>query len=66
MALGDRNKLNRLEELKGKLFSKNYQAKIEHRDSFSHLNRREVLDSWENKKRLNLAPEINFYENLHV
>ena len=51
MSTNDRNKLNRLEELKGKLFSKSYQTKIEHRDSFSHLNRREVLDSWKTKEK---------------
>lgn len=51
MSTNDRNKLNRLEELKGKLFSKSYQTKIEHRDSFSHLNRREVLDSWKPKEK---------------
>ena len=51
MSTNDRNKLNRLEELKGKLFSKSYQTKIEHRDSFSHLNRKEVLDSWKTKEK---------------
>ncbi|MFA5791933.1 MAG: hypothetical protein WC884_02760 [Candidatus Paceibacterota bacterium] len=52
MSLDDRNKLNRLEELKSKLFSKNYKTKIEHRDSFSHLDKREVMDSWENKEKV--------------
>jgi hypothetical protein len=47
MPLDDRNKLNRLEELKGKLFSKNYQTKIEHRDVFSHLPKRDIMDSWD-------------------
>ncbi len=46
MPFDDRNKLNRIEELKNKLFSKNYQTRIEHRDSFTHPDRREVPDSW--------------------
>jgi hypothetical protein len=51
MPLDDRNKLNRLEELKSKLFRKNYQTKIEHRDVFSHLPRKDVLDSWKTKEK---------------
>lgn len=49
----DRNKLNKVEELKSKLFSRNYKTRIEHRDSFSRLERGEVLDSWETKKEEN-------------
>jgi hypothetical protein len=48
----DRNKLNRLEELKNKLFSKNYQARIEHRDSFSNLPRKDVSDSWKSEEKV--------------
>ena len=47
----DRNKLNRLEELKSKLFSKNYQTKIEHRDDFSRFHGKEVLDFWKIKEK---------------
>ena len=46
MALNDKNKLNRLEELKGKLFSKNYQTHIEHRENFSHTGHNNLPDSW--------------------
>ena len=46
MAEGDRNKLNRIEELKRKLFSKNYKTEIEHRDSFTHLESSNVPDHW--------------------
>jgi hypothetical protein len=52
MPLDDRNKLNRLEELKNKLFSKNYQTKIEHRDIFSRFRRKDVLDSWKPKEKV--------------
>lgn len=46
MALNDRNKLNRIEELKSKLFSKSYQGDIEHRASFLHSKKIDVPDSW--------------------
>src|SRR3989344_5058379 len=46
MPLDDKNKLNRLEELKDKLFSKSYQTKIEHRDSYSRAPVNDVTDSW--------------------
>lgn len=46
MLSNDPNKLNRLEELKSKLFSKTYQTKIEHRDNFSRSNKNQVIDSW--------------------
>lgn len=46
MPLSDGNKLNRIEELKNKLFSKSYKVKIEHRDNFTHLDKRDVPDSW--------------------
>lgn len=51
MSLNDGDKLNRIEELKRKLFSKNYQTKFEHRDSFMRLKRPNVLDSWADVKK---------------
>ncbi|MSU44575.1 hypothetical protein EXS45_00070 [Candidatus Nomurabacteria bacterium] len=48
MSLNDRDKLNRIEELKGKLFSKNYQPKVEHRDRFTRFSRNDIPDVWEN------------------
>lgn len=48
----DGNKLNRIEELKSKLFSKNYQVKIEHRDNFSHLHRKDIPDAWESGAKI--------------
>lgn len=47
MPPNDPNKLNKLEDLKSKLFSKNYQTHVEHRDGFSPRNQKEVMDSWE-------------------
>jgi hypothetical protein len=46
MPPNDNDKLNRIEELKNKLFSKNYQTKIEHRDSFTHINKKDIPDVW--------------------
>ena len=46
MPLDDRNNLNKVEELKSKLFSKNYKTQIEHRDVFSPVQKKEVADSW--------------------
>lgn len=48
--MDDREKLNRIEELKSKLFSKNYQVKTGVRDSFVRQPKKEVLDSWKKKE----------------
>ncbi|MEK7471118.1 MAG: hypothetical protein AAB623_00515 [Patescibacteria group bacterium] len=63
MSLDDMNKLNRLEDLKSKLFSKNYKTKIEHRDVFSHLYKNEALDSWKTKEKVefNTDAEDKFF-----
>ncbi len=52
MPLNDGDKLNRIEELKSKLFSKNYQTKIEHRDGFSHIKKVDIPDGWEKSKNI--------------
>lgn len=51
MPLNDRDKLNRIEELKSKLFSKNYQTKIEHRDRFTSFKRNDIPDVWDNGQK---------------
>ncbi|MBI3888427.1 hypothetical protein HY311_01390 [Candidatus Nomurabacteria bacterium] len=61
MPLDDRNKLNRLEELKERLFSSNYKTKIEHRDEYSRLRRDEVSDSWGDKQKPEPDTEDNFF-----
>lgn len=65
MPLSDRNKLNRIEELKSKLFSKNYETRIEHRDNFTHLNRQTVSDSWEDDEE-KLGSEEKFFMRTSV
>lgn len=58
MSLNDGEKLNRVEELKSKLFSKNYRTKLEHRDRFTHSKRDNVPDVWESENNVgdNSAP----------
>lgn len=43
----DSNKLNRIEELKTKLFSRNYTVETHHRDSFGDPSKNNVPDSWQ-------------------
>ena len=50
MLLHDKDKLNKIEELKSKLFNKNYQTRIEHHDNFPHFQKRRVMDFWEKKE----------------
>ncbi len=57
-----RDKLNKIEELKSKLFNKNYQTRIEHRESFPHFQKREVMDSWDKKENV----KSNFRENFFM
>ncbi len=58
----DRNKLNRIEELKSKLFDKDFKVKMEHRDNFPHFQQKEVMDSWGE----NESVETNFEENFFM
>lgn len=51
MLTNDREKLNRIEELKSKLFNKNYQTKVEHRDTFSHTSRGNIPDTWQDGEK---------------
>ncbi|MDR3519392.1 MAG: hypothetical protein P4L63_00670 [Candidatus Pacebacteria bacterium] len=63
MPSDDKNNLNRLEELKSKLFSKNYQTKIEHRDVFSHAQRNDLEDSWEKVEKDSSGVASRFFMN---
>ncbi len=69
MPLNDGDKLNRIEELKNKLFSKNYQAKLEHRDRFTRLKKSDVPDAWEDGNKSSadlLAPQDKFFMKTSV
>src|ERR1035437_10061684 len=61
MPADDRNNLNKLENLKSKLFSKNYQTKIEHRDVFSYTERKGVEDSWKTDEKVDSEMEDRFF-----
>lgn len=50
MSLNGKNKLNKIEDLKSKLFSRGYKTKLEHRESFPHFQNKEVAESWEKKE----------------
>ncbi len=66
MLPNDRNKLNRIEELKNKLFSKNYQPHIDHRDTFSHPHISDIRDSWEDTKAAEPEEDGNFKEKFFM
>ena len=51
MQLNDQEKVNNIEELKRKLASKTFQPGFEHRDSFKHVDKQEVPDSWESETK---------------
>ena len=59
MPLNDRDKLNRIEELKDKLFSKNYQVKSGHHDRFIDLKRNDVSDVWESDNNIPIDYSLN-------
>lgn len=61
MSLHDKDKLDKIEELKSKLFNKNYQTRIEHRDNFPHFKKLDVVDSWEKKDEMESNFEDNFF-----
>ena len=46
----DQGKVNKIEDLKRRLFSQSYKTKIEYRDSFPHQNNVSVSNSWESSK----------------
>ena len=62
MLSNDGDKLNKVEELKSKLFNKNYQTKTEHHNSFPHFKKGEVMDSWVKKE----STEPDFQEKFFM
>lgn len=61
MAQNENDRLNRIEELKGKLFSKNSPTKAEHRDSFTHIDEKDVAESWQDKGKAVAAYSGKFF-----
>ncbi|MBP9715425.1 MAG: hypothetical protein KBD52_02995 [Candidatus Pacebacteria bacterium] len=65
MAEGDDEKLNNIEKLKGKLFSKSYSTKIEYRDSFSSNKKNLTPETW-TEKSSNPSNVHKFFKNTSV
>ncbi len=65
MPLNDGNKLNRIEELKSKLSSRNYQTRIEHRDRFSHADKTDIPDVWEDGQK-NKTDSFDFQDKFFM
>ena len=57
MPPADKDKLNKLEELKNKLFTKNYEVKTSRLDSFSS-NNKNVQDSWNDKEEVEIGTRV--------
>src|SRR3989344_7614305 len=55
MELNDGEKLNSVEKIKNKLFSRSDKTEIEHRDIFTHRDQRDVPTSW---KRENIGQNV--------
>ncbi len=61
MPLNEKEKLNRLEDLKTKLFSKGFQSKIERHEGFAHHKKKDVPDHW-NKEAVDKVDSVEkFY-----
>ena len=58
--LDEGEKLNRIEDMKSKLNNKNYEAKIEHHNSFVYKIERDVPDSWGERKKNGSFFQDNF------
>jgi len=66
MLQDDREKLNRIEEMKSKLNNKNYEAKIEHRNSFTYKIEKDVPDSWGEKQKTRFPFQEQFLKKTSV
>ncbi|MBI5139222.1 hypothetical protein HZA26_01285 [Candidatus Nomurabacteria bacterium] len=59
MSIEDKDKLNRVEELTRRLFSKNYEPKAKHHSDFTYINKKDVPDSWPEE-----VPRMDFSERV--
>ncbi len=66
MPQADREKLNRIEELKTKLYSKNYRPRSGHQDEFSSGQKKDVPDSWNDKDKSKLSSGEKFFVKTSV
>lgn len=66
MSSDDENKLNRIEELKNKLFSQNYKMRIDHRDSFSRHQAGTIPEDWNVSVKEKLQAGEKFFNTSSV
>src|ERR1035437_8019547 len=57
----DKEKLNRLEDIKTKLFSKNYLPRIQRHDVFGYKFQKEVPESWKTEKGFDSESSQQFF-----
>lgn len=60
--MDDREKLNRIEDLKSRLSSKNYKMKTRMHDTFIRRPAKEIKDSWEKKEKIVLDLGDKFFQ----
>ncbi|MEX2052207.1 MAG: hypothetical protein WD991_00735 [Candidatus Paceibacterota bacterium] len=61
MSLNDPTRLNKIEDLKNKLFSKSYKARPAHHDRFTRLESGEIRDSWGSKAQVGADLGARFF-----
>lgn len=54
----DRDKLNKLEQLKSRLFNRSYKVDVSHRDPFSHLENKDVPEGWKQEPHMNIGEKF--------
>lgn len=59
--LDDKDKINRLDDLKSKLFSRNYETRVVHHEHFSEENEIKVKDDWSDNASLNISKREQFF-----
>ena len=57
----EQEKLNRIEDMKTKLFNKNYEVKIEHHNPFVFRQDKKVSDSWGKEEDIKVNKEERFF-----
>jgi len=61
MSLNDKDKLNRIEELKSKLFNRSYKTRTRFHDIFSYPAKEDVADSWVDEEREGPSRKEKFF-----
>lgn len=59
--LDDKDKINKIEDLKSKLFSRNYETRVVHHEHFSQMNDVKVKDDWGDSLESNISKREQFF-----